>query len=345
VKESFVGRREKAIETDIQVGLREIVESIYGGPTPELPGLDVGRSYLGTAHDFIFGGDLVDVFHNSDGCTTLAVVDIKGHGIAAAMHAGLIKHALRAYVSQGSTVLSAVRALNHLCIENSAFDGAEDLFATLFFGMIDRDRRTLTYVSAGHRTAYMIEPFKVTALDACAPIVGLLDDGLEFSSRTIALSAGVIIAIVTDGFTEARNTKGEFLGSKALADIILADPNRSAQISAEAITRRAYDYTQQDNHDDVAALVVKIVNAEPPAHASNGAAYPSSVSRQRPVLDTAAGSNGKATSRGQEVQSETYDSTSPTRIDLVLRLLERRSYAQSHRRCWTRARATGSCSI
>jgi sigma-B regulation protein RsbU (phosphoserine phosphatase) len=313
MKEPFVGRRmaPEPIETDIQIGLREIVESIYGRATPKLPGLDIGRSYLGTAHDFIFGGDLVDVFHHGDGRTSLAVVDITGHGIAAAMHAGLVKHALRAYVSQGYTALQAVRALNHLCIENSAFEGAADLFATLFFGMIDSDHRTLVYVSAGHRTAYMFAPFKVTALGACAPIIGLLDDELEFSSRTIALSAGDIIAIVTDGFTEARNTAGEFLGSKALADIILADPNRNAQMSAETITRRAYDYTQQENHDDVAALVVKIVNAEPPEHASNGVAdRPSSrVSRQRPVLDKAAGSNGKAASSGQKVQSDTFDST------------------------------------
>jgi len=260
------------IETDIQTGLREIVESIYGRAKPVLPGLDIGRSYLGTPHDFVFGGDLVDVFQHSDGSTSLAVVDITGHGITAAMHAGLVKHALRAYVSQGYTALQAVRALNHLCIVNSAFEGLADLFATLFFGMIDSDHRTLTYVSAGHRTAYVIAPFKVTALAACAPIIGLLDDELEFSSRTIAVSAGDIIAIVTDGFTEARNTEGEFLGSKALADIILADPNRSTQLSAEAITRRAYDYTRQDNQDDVAALVVKIVSAEPHKRGSNGAA-------------------------------------------------------------------------
>jgi sigma-B regulation protein RsbU (phosphoserine phosphatase) len=315
MKEPLVGRRvaPEAIETDIQIKLREIVESVYGGTPPKLPGLDVGRSYLGTAHDFAFGGDLVDVFHHGDGSTAFAVVDITGHGVAAAMHAGLIKHALRAYVSQGLTVLQAVRALNHLCIENSAFDGPEDLFAALFVGVIDRDHRTLTYVSAGHRTAYLIEPFKVTMLDACSPIIGLLDDELEFSSRMVTLSAGDIIAIVTDGFTEARNPKGEFLGSKALADVILADLNQNAQTFAEAITRRAYDYSQQDNHDDVAALVVKIVNAEPHEGASNGVAYPSS-HISRPVFNTAAGSSGRPHPRGQNVQSETFDSTPSARI-------------------------------
>ena len=254
----------QALETQLQLGLREIVESIYGGPIPYLSGLDVGRSYLGTANDFIFGGDLIDVFERADGCTAIAVVDITGHGIAAAMHAGLIKHALRAYVSDGFTVLHAVRALNHLCIENSAFDGAADLFATLFFGMIDSSRRSFTYVSAGHCTAYIIEPFTITPLEACAPMLGLLDDELEFSARTITISADSTIAIVTDGFTEARNTNGKFLGSKALTDVIVADPNRKAQVSAEAIIRRAYDYTEHDNRDDVAALIVKIVNVEGP---------------------------------------------------------------------------------
>jgi serine phosphatase RsbU (regulator of sigma subunit) len=318
MKEPLVGRsaRPGPIETDLQIGLRAIVENIYGGTTPELPGLDTGRSYLGTSLHFAFGGDLVDVFHHGDGSTAIAVVDITGHGVAAAMHAGLIKHALRAYVSQGSTVLRAVRALNHLCIESSAFDGIEDLFATLFFGIIDRDRRTLTYLSAGHRTAYVIAPFKVTALDVCAPIIGLLDDGREFSARTITLSAGDIIAVVTDGFTEARNTRGEFLGSEALADVVLAEPDRSAQMCAEAITQRAYDYTQQDNHDDIAALVVKIVNAATPEHAGNGVAHSARTSGQEPVLDTAAGSNGKPDSHGHHVQAETFDATPSARVGL-----------------------------
>jgi sigma-B regulation protein RsbU (phosphoserine phosphatase) len=295
------------------VKLRTLVESVYGGTPPKLPGLDVGRSYLGTAHDFAFGGDLVDVFAHGAGSTALAVVDITGHGVSAAMHAGLIKYALRAYFSQGLTAVQAVRALNHLCIEDSAFDGTEDLFAAVFVGVIDRDHRTLTYVSAGHRTAYVIEPFKVTTLESCSPIIGLLDDEREFSSRMVTLSAGDIIAIVTDGFSEARNPKGDFLGSKALADVIVADREQHAQTLAQAITQRAYDYAQQDNHDDVGVLVVKIVNAESHEGASNGVAYPSS-NIPGPVVNTAAGSNGRPGPRAQKVQSEAFDSTPSARI-------------------------------
>lgn len=294
MKSPLVGRRvaPEAIETAIQMKLREIVESVYGGAVPKPPGLDVGRSYLGTAHDFAFGGDLVDVFRYRDGSTAIAVVDITGHGVAAAMHAGLIKHALRAYVCQGLTVLQAVRALNHLCIENGASDGTEDLFATVFVGAIDRDHRTLSYVSAGHRTAYLIDPFTITTLNACSPIIGLLDDELEFSSRTVRLWAGDLIAIVTDGFTEARNANGEFLGSHALADVILSDINKNAQALADAITQRAFDYSQQDNHDDVAALVVKIMKAESHDDEREPGANPSSL-RTRAVSDLAARTNGR----------------------------------------------------
>jgi len=304
----------EATETDIQMKLRAIVESVYGGPPPKLPGLDIGRSYLGTTHDFAFGGDLVDVFHHGAGSTALAVVDITGHGVSAAMHAGLIKHALRAYFSQGLTVVQALRALNHLCIENSAFDGAEDVFAAVFVGVIDRDHRTLTYVSAGHRTAYVIEPLKVTTLDACSPIIGLLDDELEFTSKMVTLSAGDIIAIVTDGFSEARNPKGDFLGSKALIALISADRDQPAQALAEAVTQRAYDYTQQDNHDDVGVLVVKIVNANSHESGSNGVALSSS-HIPGPVIRPAAESSGTPGSRGHNGQSTVLDSKPSARIE------------------------------
>jgi hypothetical protein len=54
-EEPFVERRiAPPIETDIQIGLRQIVESIYGPAAPRLPHLDIGRSYLGTARDFIY---------------------------------------------------------------------------------------------------------------------------------------------------------------------------------------------------------------------------------------------------------------------------------------------------
>ncbi len=249
----------RSVADSLQTELRRIVESIYGPPVRRLPGLDVGRAYLSAAKaEFRYGGDLVDVFHFGSGCTSVAVVDIAGHGIQAAMHAGLTKHALRAYASRGFSAREAVRALNRLCIEHCAFEEDDELYATVFFAILDAERRTMQYVSAGHEAAYIVASDGATMLAATGPIVGLMDDDSAFDHAVVQLAPGNILAAVTDGFCEARDARLEFLGPEALVEVVERHRASEAALQAEALTRYAYEYANQQLHDDVAALVVKV---------------------------------------------------------------------------------------
>jgi serine phosphatase RsbU (regulator of sigma subunit) len=245
-------------ENALQIAMRRIVESLYGPPVRRLPGLDIGRAYRGTESEFRFGGDVVDVFQYGAGHTSLAVVDITGHGMPAATNAGLAKHALRAYASRGLNAQDCVRALNRLCIENSAFEGDVEFFATLFFAIVAPDRKTMQYVSAGHDAAYLITPTMTETLGANGPIIGLMDNDEAYSHRTVRLQPGSVIAAATDGFSEARNPSRTFLGSEALVDVVLKNYHRSAERQSEAVTQHAYDFANRQLHDDVAALVVKV---------------------------------------------------------------------------------------
>jgi serine phosphatase RsbU (regulator of sigma subunit) len=245
-------------ENALQMEMRRIVEALYGPLLRRLPGLDIGRAYRGAEGEFRYGGDVVDVFHYGDGYTSLAVVDITGHGMPAARNAGLAKHALRAYASNHLDAAECVRALNRLCIDNSAFEGDEEFFATLFFAIVQPDRRTMEYVSAGHDAAYLIGESRTQILDATGPIIGLMDNDAAFERRLVRLHPGSIIAAVTDGFSEARDANRTFLGADALAGVIRRNHRRDAEQQAEAVTQYAYEYASGLLHDDVAALVVKV---------------------------------------------------------------------------------------
>jgi sigma-B regulation protein RsbU (phosphoserine phosphatase) len=246
-------------DNPLQAEMRRIVESIYGPPVRRLPGLDIGRAYLNASDaEFRYGGDLVDVFHYGQGLTSFAMVDITGHGIQAAMHAGLAKHALRAYASRGFSARDSVRALNRLCIENSAFEADDEFFATVFFGIVDAERRSMQYVSAGHEAAYVVDSGDARLLTATGPIIGLMDDDTAFDHGVVRLSKGSILAAVTDGFSEARNASHEFLGAEALVDVVELYRACEAEQQAEALTRYAFEFADEDLHDDVAALVVKV---------------------------------------------------------------------------------------
>ena len=245
-------------ENALQMEMRHIVEAIYGPRVRRLPGLDIGRAYRSATTEFRYGGDMVDVFRYGDGCTSLAVVDITGHGIRAATNAGLAKHALRAYASQGLDARQSVRRLNRLCIENSAFEGDEEFFATVFFAIVDADLTSMQYVSAGHEAAYVIAPRGTKRLPATGPIIGLMDDDSAFEHGVVRLFPGSILAAVTDGFSEARNAAQVFLGADALVPVIERSRDWEAERQAEAVTLHAYEYAAEQLHDDVAALVVKV---------------------------------------------------------------------------------------
>jgi sigma-B regulation protein RsbU (phosphoserine phosphatase) len=247
-------------ENPLQAEMRRMIEDMYGPPVRHLPGLDIGRSYRGAFDEFRYGGDMVDVFHYGQGCTSLAVVDITGHGMRAAANAGLAKHALRAYASRGLDARDSVRALNRLCIESSAFEDDDEFFATVFFAIVQSDRRTMQYVSAGHEAAYLIAPRGTEMLAATGPLIGLMDDDAAFDHRIVELRAGSVFAAVTDGFTEARNASWDFLGPNALVDVILRNHARAAERQAEALTQHAFTYANERLHDDIAALVVKVAS-------------------------------------------------------------------------------------
>jgi serine phosphatase RsbU (regulator of sigma subunit) len=245
-------------EEALDVELRWLVEDVYGPSVRDIPGLDIGRAYWGATPAFPYGGDVVDVFRYGNGCTSVAVIDISGHGIRAAKHAGLTKYALRAFASQGYGAAQAIRALNRLCIENCTFEGESEFFATAFFGIIDVEGRSMEYVAAGHEAACLLRGDGARFLDATGPILGLLDDDRSFRQETIALEPGDIVAAVTDGFTEARNERLEFLGPLPLADVLRQTRDRSAEEQAQTIVRHAFTHAGPRLADDVAAVVLHI---------------------------------------------------------------------------------------
>ncbi len=242
----------------LDVELRRVVEHAYDPVVRKLPGLDIGRAYWGARASFPYGGDVVDVFRYSDGRTSIAVIDISGHGIRSARQAGLMRYALRAYASQGYDSVGSIRALNRLCIEECSFEDDSEFFATAFFGIVAADCRSMAYVSAGHEAACLVGRGGHRFLDATGPILGLLDDDLAFRGEALALEPGDIVAAVTDGFTEARNEELKFLGPAALATVIERHRDRSANEQAQAIVTRAFEYAGARLADDVAALVLNV---------------------------------------------------------------------------------------
>ncbi|MBI4475417.1 MAG: serine/threonine-protein phosphatase [Acidobacteria bacterium] len=163
-----------------------------------VPGLDYAgacRAALGV------GGDYYDFLVLEDGKLGLAIGDVSGKGIPAALLMASLRASLRGQTIQGTSDLAALMSnVNKLVYESSS----SNRYATFFYAQYDALSRKLTYVNAGHNPPLLFRSREVTRLEMGGPVVGLLPS-FAYSAETIALQPGDILVAFTDGISEAMN--------------------------------------------------------------------------------------------------------------------------------------------
>jgi sigma-B regulation protein RsbU (phosphoserine phosphatase) len=234
-----------------------LVEHLFARSSNEIAGVDYAVGYR-LAHG-LTGGDIADVYHFDNGAVSFSIADISGKGSQAAVHAALVKYGLRAYASQGLTAEHVLRSLDRLYLENAAFERIES-FASVFFGVVDATRRSLSYASGGHEAAALLVPGEPARLLApTAPLIGVFDDQHHlFRQLHVELPPGALLVATTDGVTESRSDNGEFFGVEGFlstaAEFAEAPPQT---IVEELIARAAAHAGNRGLRDDVAVLAAR----------------------------------------------------------------------------------------
>lgn len=234
-----------------------LVEHLFARSSSEIAGVDYAVGYR-LAHG-LTGGDIADVYHFDNGAVSFSIADISGKGSQAAVHAALVKYGLRAYASQGLTAEHVLRSLDRLYLENAAFERIES-FASVFFGVVDATRRSLSYASGGHEAAALLVPGDPPRLlDPTAPLIGVFDDQHHlFRQLHVELPPGALLVATTDGVTESRSPDGEFFGVERFletaAELAEAPPQT---IVEELIARAAAHAGERGLRDDVAVLAAR----------------------------------------------------------------------------------------
>lgn len=207
------------------------------------------------------GGDIVDVYHFDNGNVALSIADISGKGATAAIHAALVKYGLRCYTSEGLTAERVLRSLDRAYIENNAFERTES-FASVFLGILDHDRRAMTYACAGHEPVLLCHPHDgIEVLTPTAPLIGVFDDQHHlFKQRHVEIVPGTILVATTDGVTEARSASGELFGmdrliSSARRAVVKAS---AAKDVTDSLLIDVDAFCGGQLRDDIAMLAVRI---------------------------------------------------------------------------------------
>lgn len=208
--------------------------------------------------DGFAGGDIADVYEFDNNSVSLMVADVEGRGVGAAQLATLIKFSLRAFASAGMTAEATMMNLNRVYLENCAFEKIES-FASVFFALVDSERRTMGYCSAGHDIALLMRPDEgPVMLPVTAPVVGVLRDRHElFTQRYMEIVPRTTLVVATDGVTEARNKGGELFGNECFEKSAERARSRSMTDLAKAVIDDALAFSSGSLTDDLAVLAAR----------------------------------------------------------------------------------------
>lgn len=236
-----------------------LIRHLFATGNHRIDGLEYHVAYA--LADGAVGGDIVDIYHFDNGNVSLAIADISGKGATAAIHAALVKYGLRCYASEGLTAERVLRSLDRAYIENNAFERTES-FASVFVGILDRERRSLAYASAGHEPVMLCRPGGlVEVLPPTAPLIGVFDDQHHlFKQRNIEIDPGTILVATTDGVTEARSPDGGFFGIERLVSTVARSVQTAVQMSdiVDAILHEVQAFCGGRLQDDIAIFAARV---------------------------------------------------------------------------------------
>ncbi|MFL6427413.1 MAG: PP2C family protein-serine/threonine phosphatase [Acidobacteriaceae bacterium] len=250
---SEAARRER-IDREIEIA-REVQERLFPQQLPTLPGHSIHgacRPAQGV------GGDYYDVLMLDDGSLGLAIGDVSGKGISAALLMASLRASLRGMTMDGPADLARVlNRVNRLVYESSA----TNRYATFFFSIYRPDNRLLRYVNAGHNPPYVLRGSEIHALEGGGPVIGLLPDAIYEECRLI-LEPGDLLLAYTDGISEALNVQDQEWGEERMVAAARTKlPENASTILRHIVTEADRFAAAAPQHDDMTLLLMKLDRA------------------------------------------------------------------------------------
>lgn len=238
----------------------EVQRGLLPQESPKVHGLDIaGRN---VCCDEV-GGDYYDFFLQQDGVGksfSVAVGDITGHGVDAALLMSSARAFLRMHVFQEESLTEIVGSMNNHLAADVMKSGR---FMTLFYLSISSDLQSLEWVRAGHDPAILYDPVADEFTELMGPGMALgIEPGYPFTvNKKEGLHDGHLIAIGTDGVWDTFNIEGEMFGKERFKALLRNYADRPAADILNAVFSTLDDFrTGRKADDDITLVLVKVQN-------------------------------------------------------------------------------------
>jgi serine phosphatase RsbU (regulator of sigma subunit) len=237
--------KELAIARDIQL-------SFLPGTNPQVPGFDVAGT--SRAHDEV-GGDYYDFIPVSDTRLGLAIADVSGKGIPAALLMAGFRMSLLAEIRNEFAIRAVMRKVGTLLFESTE----RDRFVTAFYGVLDYKNRVLIFSNAGHDPPILLRADgTIEYLMDGGVALGVLADA-RYEERPIALMPGDVLVMYTDGVSEAAPSDGPMFGHVRIEETARRLAGLSSAEILNGIVEAVVEWAgERGPSDDLTLVVVKV---------------------------------------------------------------------------------------
>ena len=232
---------------------REVQRSLFPRRLPENHGLEFAGVCVPASG---ISGDYYDVVEIGDGRLAFVLADISGKGISAAILMSNLHAVLRTVAGAGRTPAEVCAQLNrHLYTITEA-----SRYATLFYGEWCAAEKRLTYSNAGHYPPVLVGSQRGLHLQHGGPPLGLFLDSC-FEEARISLAPGDVVALYSDGITDAENAAGEPFGESRLSAVITAHAADPLPQIERQVFQAVHAWSIEEATDDATLLLARVTSS------------------------------------------------------------------------------------
>ena len=239
------------LEEDLEIA-RDIQRNLLPHKIPQFSNFDVVAN---TVFSKQVGGDYYDVITLDKNNFCIAIADVSGKGVSAALMMANLQAFLKTICKQGMKIDEATGLINDLISENTT----EGKFITFFWAIVENDSKQVLYVNAGHNPPLLIRKGKIIKLDKGGIILGVMKTMIPYLSERLQLEKDDVIVLFTDGVSEAMNQSGEEFSDERLEKLsisLIEKPAEEISVTIQnEVSKFAYGTVQSD---DITLMVIKV---------------------------------------------------------------------------------------